>query len=558
MTPWLGKAKVASRRMPQPISPGGTMNRSTRLIAAASISLLTISACSSNNNEGGGGGGGEGGTAVAYLAEPGTLDPTLSSQVTENEVLQRVFDPLIHYHPETADIELTGAAESYEVAEDGLSITFQLREATFHNGEPVNAEAFIRGLTRTAAKATASPVAYHLDGIKGFAEMQSGKATEFEGVRQGENELELVLEFENPTPEFIIKTGHMIFSPIPEAAEEDYTAFAEEPIGNGPYMMDGPWQRNVGINVEKYPDYNGPLAGNLDRIEWRIYSTLEGGYLDFEGGDIDATSVPPEQYAAADETYGDAFLDVELALSTFLSFHPVEEGTPGVGDVHFRRAISMALDREAINQAVFNGTRTAADSFIPPANTGYNEGACTYCVFDLEAAKAELEQADVPANYVLQLTFNSGAGHEDWVAAAAAQIEENLGIKTKVVPGSENFDDYLKSIKNITGVYRYGWGQDYPSPENWLAPFFQTGAGDNYSEYSNPEFDAKIDEARQTLDEEERLALYSEAEQIIVNDMPGMPMFYSRGAYVYNTEKFSSFELDLQLGNPNWETVVAA
>ena len=529
---------------------GGTMNRSTRLIAAASIVLLTIGACSSKKDDTGGGGG-EGGTAVAYLSEPGTLDPTISSQVTENEVIQRVFDPLIHYDAETAEIELTGAAESYEVAPDGKSITFQLREATFHNGEPVNAAAFVRGLTRVAAKDTASPVSYHLDGLVGYADLVGGKSDEFPGVHQGATEQELVFEFDNPNPEFIIRTGHMIFSPVPEAAEADYEAFAQEPIGNGAYMMDGPWEHNVGIKVKKFADYTGPEAGTLDAIEWRIFSTIENGYLEFEGGTVDTATVPPEQYATAQETYGDAFLDVELAAASFLSFH-------GIEDVHLRRAVSMAIDREAINQAVFNGTRVAASSFIPPANTGFREGVCTYCVFDPEAAQAELEQADLPDNFVLEITFNAGGGHEDWVGAASQQIEENLGIKTKVVPGSENFDDYLNSIKGITGVYRYGWGQDYPTPDNWLSPFFQTGAGDNYSEYSNPEFDAKIDEARQTLDEEERLATYAEAEDIIIDQMPGMPMFYSRGAVVYNAEKYAEFPLDLQLGVPYWEGVVPA
>lgn len=525
------------------------MNRSTRMIAAASILLLTIGACSSKTDDTGG--GGEGGTAVAYLAEPGTLDPGISSQVTENEVLQRVFDPLIHYDPVSADITLDGAAEAYEVAEDGMSVTFQIREAEFHNGEPVNAQSFVRALTRVAAKATASPVAYHLDGIKGFGALQSGKADEFAGVRVGENEQELVIEFENPFPEFVIKTGHLIFSPIPEAAEEDLEKFAQEPIGNGPYMMDGPWRRNEGIDVVRFENYNGETAGTLDRIEWKIFSTVEGGYLEFEGETIDTTTVPPEQYAAAAETYGDAFLDVELAAATFLSFH-------GIDDINLRRAVSMAIDREEINQAVFNGTRAAASSFIPPANTGFREGACTYCVFDVDAAMEELAQADVPDGFVLEFTYNSGAGHEDWVAAAATQVEENLGIKTKVVPGSENFDDYLNSIKGITGVYRYGWGQDYPSPENWLAPFFQTGAGDNYSEYSNPDFDRLIDEGRTTLDEDERLAKYAEAEDIVIEEMPGMPMFYSRGAIVYNADRFAQFPLDLQLGVPHWEAVVPA
>lgn len=526
------------------------MNRPTRLVAVSAVLALGLAACSSSGD--GGGGGSEGGTAAAYLPEPTTLDPNLASQVTEAEVLQRLFDPLIHYNAETTDIELTGAATDYEVAEDGKSITFTLREgATFHNGEPVNAAAFVRSLNRIAAKETASPVAYHLDGLSGFDEMQAGTATEMAGVRQGENELELVLEFDEPTPEFVIRTGHLVFSPIPEAAEEDFAAFSEQPIGNGPYMMSGPWQHNQGISVVRYEDYNGPLAGNLDAIDWKIYSELQGGYLDFQGGALDTTTVPPESLQEAESSYPDGFVQVQTTILDFLSWH-------GVEDVNLRRAVSMAIDRDAINEAVFAGTRISADAFIPPANTGYREGSCTYCVHDPEAAMEEFEQADVPEGFTLTMTFNSGAGHEDWVQAAAEQVEETLPIKVKVTPGSENFGDYLKSISGITGVYRYGWGQDYPTPDNWISPFYQTGAGDNYGEYSNPAVDALIDEARTTLDETERLRLYAEAEDIINDEMPGMPMWFRTTTIVYNPDKFSTFPIDTQLGIPHWEGVQAA
>ncbi|MFP5224314.1 MAG: ABC transporter substrate-binding protein [Actinomycetota bacterium] len=528
------------------------MSRAHRALAAFSVLALTLAACSSSPDSG----GTEGGTVVAYLAEPDFLDPALASTVTANEVVNRIFDPLINYDPETAEPVLTGAAESYTVADDGKSITFQLREgATFHNGEPVNAEAFVRALTRVASKDTASEIAYHLDGLKGFAALQDGSATDFPGVHQGENEYELVFEFDEPQPEFYIRTGHTVFSPIPAAALDDTSGFNEAPIGNGPYKIEGKWEHNQGIKVVRFDEYNGEEKGNLDGIEWKIFTEIQGGYLEFQGGTVDTTSVPPENWPEAAETYGDAFIDQETTGMDYLFFTVT---VPPLDNPTLRQAISLAMDRGKINDAVFNGQRSPSDGFIPKANAGYREGACEFCTYDPDRAKQLFEESGVPAGTTITLTFNGGAGHDDWVQAAATQIQETLGLKTVVKAGSENFGDYLKSVRSAAGMFRLGWGQDYPTPDNWLAPFFLSTSGDNYAGYENPEFDQLIIAARTTTDEDERAQNYADAQDILVQDMPAAPMFFRKSAVVFDADKFANFTVDIQLGSPAWEEVSLA
>lgn len=524
------------------------MIRAHRMLAAFTVLALTLAACSSSS---GGGGGTEGGEVTAYLAEPDFLDPALSSTVTGNEVVNRLFDPLINYDPNTAEPVTTAAAESYTVADDGKSITFKLREgATFHNGEPVNAEAFVRALTRVAAKDTASEIAYHLDGLKGFAALQDGSATDFPGVHQGANEYELVFEFDEPNPEFFIRTGHTVFSPIPAAALEDPAAFNEAPIGNGPYKIDGKWRHNEGIKVTRFAEYNGEQKGSIETIDWKIFTELQGGYLEFQAGTVATTSVPPEAFGEAASTYGDAFVSLQTTGLDYLFFTVT---VPPMDNVKLRQAISLALDREAINQAVFDGQRDPADGFIPKANAGYRPDSCEFCANDPARAKQLFEESGVAPGTTIRLTFNSGAGHDDWVQAAATQIQDTLGLKTVVKPGSDNFGDYLKSVRSAAGMFRLAWGQDYPTPDNWLAPFFLSNSGDNYAGYKNPAYDALITAARTTTDADERAKNYSDALDILTQDMPAAPMFFRRSAIAYDADKFAEFVVDIQLGSPAWE-----
>lgn len=520
------------------------MARAHRLLALGSVLVFTLAACSSTPSA-------AGGEISAYLAEPDFLDPGLSSTVTGNEVVNRVFDPLLHYDPNTAEPILTGAAESYEVSDDGMMITYQLRQgATFHNGEPVNAAAFVRALIRVASKDTASEVAYHLDGLKGYAALQDGTATDFPGVHQGANEYELILEFDEPNPEFFIRTGHLIYSPIPEAALTDTEAFNEAPIGNGPYMMVGKWERNQGITVTRFDDYNGPEKGNIDTINWKIFSEIQGGYLEFQGGTLDTATVPPEAFTEAATTYGDAYINIQTTSLNYLSFSVTNAP---LDNAKLRQAISMAMDRPAINKAIFQGQRDPATGFIPRANAGYRENSCEYCTLDKARAKTLFAESGVPAGTAITMTFNAGGGHDDWVQAAATQIEDVLGLKVNVKAGSDNFGDYLKSVRTLVGMFRLGWGQDYPTPDNWLAPFFLSTSGDNYSKYENQEFDAKVKAARTTTDSAERARLYAEAEDILVQDMPAVPMFFYRAALAYNADRFETFVADIQLGSPAWE-----
>ena len=145
-----------------------------------------------------------------------------------------------------------------------------------------------------------------------------------------------------------------------------------------------------------------------------------------------------------------------------------------------RQAFSQAIDRQAIIDAIFNGTRVPAQSVVSPVVAGSREDACgELCEYDPAAAKQKYDAAG-GFQGTLNLWFNSGAGHDQWMQAVANQLRQNLGIQD-IVFEQKDFAEYLTILdaKQVTGPFRLGWVMDYPSPQNYLQPIYSTTGSSN-------------------------------------------------------------------------------
>lgn len=536
-------------------------NRLVKGFALAALLALVAASCGGGGEEGTKIEGKTGGSAVAELGEPDGLDPILCATTSCAEPEERLFDSLLSYDVKTLKLVKNAAATDFTVSADATRLTFQLRKgATFHNGEPVTAESFVRGLTRVAVKKNASELSYHLDGIKGFADAQAGKSETLPGAHQGKDENELVIELDKPNAEFIARTGHTVFSPVPKPANNaDGTPnkqFNEAPVGNGPYKIVGTWKHNVEVKVERFKEYNGPQKGFLDSITWKIFAEIDAAYLEFQGQTLDGTPVPPEQFDAAESQYGDAFIELPTAVLTYVLANTTSAPT---SNKKFRQALSMAINRDDIIKAVFSNRRVAATSIIPPTTAGFRQGACKYCKFDVAEAKRLLGEAGGAPSAPLIQAFNAGAGHEGWNQAIQAQLKANLGVNSTLTP-KQPFGDYIDFLDTPAflgkgALGRLGWAQDYPTPDNWLFPLLFSTSGDNHSKYNNPEFDKLVRQAQQTIDPAKRLTIYQQAEDVALEDMAIIPLWYGKSAYVYNKTKYATFPINIQYSYPVWELV---
>ncbi|MCL4554222.1 MAG: ABC transporter substrate-binding protein [Actinobacteria bacterium] len=475
-----------------------------------------------------------GGTLSFYISEPAFIDPFNLQESEGTQVGQALFDSLVSFDPITSEI-IPAAAASWESNEDATVWTFNLVEgATFHNGREVTAADFKFAWERIVNPENQSEISYHLSAVEGFEAMASGAATELAGVRVVDDlTLEVTLSYAFADFEFVV--GHPALAPVPrEEVEPDPAAFGAMPIGNGPFRMSEPWARDQFIRIERFEDYYG-TAPNIDAVDFRILADMDTAFLEFQAGNLDFTRIPSGQIDATVDQYGrspDGYTanpgEQVLLGNESATYYLLMNNTQEVfQNPQVREALSLAINRQAICDIVFEGTRTPASGIVPPGIVGFTEDAWENSRYDVDAAKAALEEAGFPNGDGLPpivLEYNSGAGHEDILQLVQSDFAA-IGIESEL-KGME-WAAYLDRLAERTyQMGRLGWVADYPIMDNFLYPLFKSGSSDNFAGYTNPEVDRMLEQARKTVDDAERIALYQEIEAAIGADMPVIPLMY--------------------------------
>ena len=499
-----------------------------------------------------------GGTFRLGLTEPTAIDPYNAQESEGSLVAHALFTQLSktdfggHVTPDLA--------EKWSTNDNCSEWTFNLKKGTkFHNGEEVTSASFKRGWERAAAKASASDVAYHMDQIEGYDKISSGEATTFSGLDATDPAV-LKVKLAQPSCEFYIRTVHTVFSPVPEVAgAADNKAFNDQPIGNGPFMMDGPWQHDKGIKLKRFDGYTvGPKA-NLDAVEITITGAESGSQEEYDGfnnGSFDWARMPVPVLATARAANEPKHQWISKKTSGINYLLPMVTQKP-LDTPKARKAISMAIDRKAIAEGVFQKAQVPATSFVPAGfKDAYQPDVCDACKYDPEQAKKLAAEAGLTAGTTVNFQFNAGSGHEEWTAAVKQQLEKTLGVKVNY--GGVPFKDMLvnEQAPGASGIFRAAWGADYPTPGNFLAPLLSTASigttdpsapvvGDNRGRYSNKAFDDLLTKAAATKDEGERNKTYKQAEKIAIgDDLALIPMFARQQFRLANTSKFGNVNMD--------------
>lgn len=530
--------------------------KSAKWVTGAIVVALAATACGGGSGDGNKGKGG--GVFRLGITEPVAIDPANAQESEGMLVAHNLFTGL---YKVKANGELVPAlAESATTSDDGKTWTFKIKAGTkFSNGEPVDAEAFVRGWTRVASKATASDVSYHLAGIQGYADLNGGKTEKFAGVTAADaNTLKVVLT--EADFEFDKKTVHPVFSPVPKVAGAgDNKKYNDAPIGNGPFKMEGSWEHNKKIVLVRNDDY-GLTKAKLDKVELSILNPANSANLEYQGfqsGQFDWARMPTPQLPVAKAKYAPKNQWVEADTSGINYLVSFNHNAP-LNSVDARKAISYAIDREAIAKGVFQGMMKPATSVLPPSFADvYQDGVCTTCVKQDKAKAKELAaKAGLKPGTTINFGYNTGAGHEEWVQAIAQQLKDVLGLNVKL--DGKPFKEALatQQEKSANGLWRSAWGADYPTADNFLYPLLSTGSinpepgtgkalGDNRGRYSNPKFDDLLKRARATKDDAARAKLYQEAEKLAIDTEQGLIPLWKRSQYrLANTTKFDNVQMD--------------
>jgi oligopeptide transport system substrate-binding protein len=467
---------------------------------------------------------------------PAHVDPALSFTVDGAEFVNVLFDGLTGFDwSDPKDPKLVpAAAEKWTGNPDGTEFVFNIRKHNFSNGSPVLPSSFAYAWNRAADPKLAATYSYLFFNIAGGKERVEGKAETISGIVADDEKMTLTVKLSRPFADFPTMVTHNIFYPLDQPTVSklaDQAKYEQEiMIGNGPYLMATKLVPDKGVTVTKSPTYWG-TPGALDEINFTISKDLDSAYAAFEAGQFDIAAIPSGKFKSATEKH--PFVQAPAQTIDYYVFNFDDPAVGGPKNEKLRQAISMALDRKAITDAVCEGSCIVADSMLPPGITGQTN-ICTICAHDVAKAKALLEEWKKEGNTLapIELAFNSGAGHEDTINLMQAELQE-AGIEVKQMPMSS--DTYFQTMaKTPAQFFRLGWAADYPLYDNFTYDLLASDSANNYGKFKSPEFDALIAKARATTDPGARAKAYQEAEALAVNPGYALPMFWGNGGFVFS------------------------
>ena len=532
------------------------------LVAAAAI----VSGCSPKKADTSGGTGAKvakGGTISFFITEPAAIDPYNAQESEGTQVTQSIFDSLTVIDSKTGKV-LPAAAESWTSNTDGSVWTFKLRAgAKFQNGAPVTAKDFVFAWNRIAESSfknakDPSQISYHLAPVKGFDAAQT-KGTPLEGLKAVDDST-FQVTLSQSFADFPYVAAHPGLAPVLQTLVEggvDYNGakvpFADMPVGNGPFKMSEPWKHDQYVKVVANADYYGTKA-NVDGVDFKIFKDVDTAYREFQAGTLDFTSIADGQIESAKSAYGvsaDGYTvepgkGVLTGPEAAIYYFPLNNTKAPFNNVKLRKAVSWAINRQAIADTVYEGTRKPANSFLPPGIPGYENNQWPDSNYDVAKAKALLAEAGYPGGKGLgsiKINYNVGAGHDKVVELIQSDLKA-IGIAT-----TSEVLEFPQHIKKLTaGDYqmaRYGWIADYPIADNFTFAMFNSKSADNASKYKNLAMDAAMVKARATTDEAARVAMYAQIQKTIGADMPVIPIVYYAHRHV-GSNRLNGFVYDNQ------------
>ena len=420
------------------------------------------------------------------------------------------FDPKLNLTPDLA--------EKWDVSADGTVYTFHLRQnANFHNGRAVTAQDVIYSWERAANPALESDtVLTYLGDILGVKEMASGQTDQIEGLTALDDHT-LQVTIDAPKPYFLYKLTYPTTFVVDKENVESGAEWYRQPNGTGPYRL-REWKRFEVIEYEANPDfYLG--APSLPYIVIHLYSGV--GMRLYESDEIDLTGISrydADRFLDASEPLHNELLTGVNLCTGYITFDTTR---PPFDDLNVRKAFSMAFDRQKYIDVVLGGHALPAHGLYPPGLPGFNI-ALRGLPYDPGQARQLLAQSKyggpegLPPIIFTDAGIGTGIGAD--IAALAAMWEQDLGVTITVENLEPNY--FLDQIYsgNHGQLISGGWCADYPDPENFADVLFHSSSTQNNGGYSNTELDTLLEAARVEQDVTERIMMYQQAEQILVDD----------------------------------------
>jgi oligopeptide transport system substrate-binding protein len=463
-------------------------------------------------------------------ADPRSLDPSLITDVVGQRVLDDLFEGLVTL--DEAGHTVPGVATSWETSADGKTWTFQLRgNARWSNGQPVTAEDFVYAWRRQVDPVTGSEYAQALTPIENAMDAAAGKVPPSKLGVESAGPRTLVVHLHAPTPYLLALLTNAYLEPIFEPAVKQWGDAWTQPghmVSNGPFLLS---ERviNGHITLDKNPYYWDASRVRLTRVVYNTVGDSDATTSQYLAGNLDFTNrFNTSETERLQRTLGDQVVLSTSYATAMFGYNLAKP--PFQGNPKLRLALNMALDREILMKYVEHGVGIPAYNMLPPLQ-GFDPAVPDWAKLSPDArhalARKLYQEAGYSDSHPLEtvITYASGGpGTRRFMEALSAMWQMNLGAKVQIY--NEEWKVFLQArqLKQPT-FYWDAWSGDFPDPFTFMQ-LFQTGFGMNDGSYSNPQFDALVDQASSINDGPARAALFHKAEAILNEEAPLMPVYF--------------------------------
>jgi oligopeptide transport system substrate-binding protein len=515
--------------------------RASAVALSAAIALVAAG-CGSGDDEGDSGttvsDATTNGAIIAHGTQPELgLVPANTTETGGGKIIDNLFTGLVRYSNDGGK-PVNAVAESIDTT-DSKVYTIKIKQGQkFHDGTEVKSKNFVDAWNFGAYSPNAMQNASFFSDIQGFSEVHTEDpdgdgpqkaptpATDKMSGLKVVDDYTFEVTLGAPFSIFPVKLGYSVFMPLPDAFfTQGAEAFGKKPIGNGPVKFVS-WTDNVEIKLTRFDDYNLDDKVKVKDVTYKLFQEDTAAYNEVLSNTLDFMEQVPASALAGDKwktDLGDRAKTAEVPITGIIAF-PIYD--PRFQNPKLRQAVSLAIDRQLINDKIFFGTRPPATSWSNPLAPGAGENDCSVCEFNSDRAKQLLQEA---GGWTGEMVFyyNADASHKEWMEAVAQSVANTLGIQARA-EGMPTFAVFRQQInaQAMKGPYRAAWQADYPDVENWIGPLYVTGGSSNDGKYSNPEVDRLYQEGASSGSVDDAHAKFAEATKVIDADVPAMPVYF--------------------------------
>lgn len=469
-------------------------------------------------------------------AEPESLDPAVIEGVPEHNIYMCLFEGLVSYDPESLG-PVPGVAESWDVSEDGITWTFNIRkDAAWSDGVAINAQTFVDSWLRFMSPETAATYAYlPAMVIKGAAEYNAGEAgADSVGIR-AVDEYTFQFDLVGPAPYVLGMLPHYAFSVQPLHIIEKYGDEWTRPaniVGNGPFSLEG-WVPQDKITVVKNDTYWDADAVKIDKIIIYPIDDENTSLNMFLQGDLDWVETVPDARLEEMKLRDDYHVNASF-ITYYYEFNMTKAP---FDDARVRKALAMSINRQELVDRVTRGGQFPAYGLTPPLSGLYPKVVAFE--EDVAAAKALLAEAGFPDGKgfpTFTLIYNTSEGHKKIAEYVQQKWAETLGIDCAIE--NQEWATFLDNRQNQNfDVARAGWQGDYVDPNTFLTDLLYSTSGNNDGRYNSAEYDGYLDQAALMPAGQARYDVLRAAEELAIGeDMAVMPFYYYTSANWIDTD----------------------